>query len=191
MSTTASITNVNEHLGRGALLAAAKLSSRFLPDRFLPDKAVLDEVDRKIIQLEMEWLSINSDTEKNQYDADMQRLQRLESKLPKLYDEQADLTARWQAERQAVLGVDELQENIAEVSLEIENAEREYDLYTAAELKYSTLPQLEEQLEAARTKEEMEMMGSGEEGEPMFRYEVLPDDIASIISVWTGTLSTA
>jgi len=193
-----------------ALLAAAKLSSRYLPDRFLPDKAidlideacaklkneltskptVLDEVDRKIIQLEMERLSIKSDVEKNinakQADADAQRLQHLESALLKLYDEQADLNARWQAERKAVLGVNELQEKIAEAQLEIEKAEREYDLNKAAELKYGTLPDLEEQLAAAQTKEEQAEEGSLEVGEPMLRDEVVPDDIANVIAVWTG-----
>ncbi|EJK69603.1 hypothetical protein THAOC_09122, partial [Thalassiosira oceanica] len=189
-----------------ALLAAAKLSSRYLPDRFLPDKAidlvdeacarlknemtskpqVLDEVDRKIIQLEMERLSIKSDVEQNNLDADVKRLQLLESTLLELYDEQADLTARWKAEREAVLGVNELQEKIAETQLEIEKAEREYDLNTAAELKYGTLPKLEEQLEAARTKEDEKAASAEEAGETMLRDEVVPDDIANVISVWTG-----
>lgn len=143
---------------------------------------VLDEVDRKIIQLEMERLSIKSDVEKNQLDADAKRLQHLESTLLELYDQQADLNARWQAEREAVLGVNELQEKIAEVQLEIEKAEREYDLNTAAELKYGTLPSLESQLEAAKTKEQDESSSSTEEGEPMLRDEVLPDDIANVSS---------
>ena len=144
---------------------------------------VLDEVDRRIIQLEMERLSIKSDAEKNQNVADVQRLQKLESKLLELYDEQADLTARWKAEREAVLGVNELAEKIAEVQLEIEKAEREYDLNSAAELKYGTLPDLEEQLEQAKTKEaDVESGSTKEEGEPMLRDEVVPDDIANVIS---------
>lgn len=187
-------------------MAAAKLSSRYLPDRFLPDKAidlideacaklkneltskptVLDEVDRRIIQLEMERLSIKSDAEKTENEADVQRLQMLESKLLKLYDKQADLNARWQAEKKAVLGANELQEKIAEVQLEIEKAEREYDLNTAAELKYGTLPQLQEQLEQAKSKEEDTESAAEEAGEPMLRDEVVPDDIANVISVWTG-----
>ncbi|KAL7548260.1 hypothetical protein ACHAWF_011550 [Thalassiosira exigua] len=190
-----------------ALLAAAKLSGRYLPDRFLPDKAidlvdeacaklkneltskptVLDKVERKIIKLEMERLSIKSDAEKSQSDADVQRLQHLESTLLELYDKQAELNAKWQAEREAVLGVNELQEKIAEVQLEIEKAEREYDLNRAAELKYGTLPALEEKLEAAKTKEADGAEGGAEEaGEPMLRDEVMPDDIANVISVWTG-----
>lgn len=131
----------------------------------------------------MERLSIKSDVEKSQGAADLQRLQHLESSLLQLYDEQATLTARWQAERSAVVGVNELLEKIAEVQLEIEKAEREYDLNTAAELKYGTLPQLEEQLEQAKTKEEDQ--SSSEEADglvPMLRDEVVPDDIANVIS---------
>jgi ATP-dependent Clp protease ATP-binding subunit ClpB len=185
-----------------ALLAAAKLSSRYLPDRFLPDKAidlideacaklkneltskptVIDEVDRRIIQLEMERLSIKSDVEKSQNDADFKRLQHLESSLLQLYDQQADLNARWKLEREAVLGTNELQEKIAEVQLEIEKAEREYDLNKAAELKYGTLPQLEDQLERAMSKEADGSGNEKKEGKPMLRDEVLPDDIANVIS---------
>lgn len=193
-----------------ALLAAAKLSSRYLPDRFLPDKAIdlideacaklkneltskptiIDEVDRKIIQLEMERLSIKSDVEKSANQADFQRLQMLESSLLQLYDQQADLNARWKAEREAVLGTNELQEKIAEVQLEIEKAEREYDLNKAAELKYGTLPSLEEQLERAKTTEADGSSNandtSNKDVKPMLRDEVVPDDIANVISVWTG-----
>lgn len=193
-----------------ALLAAAKLSSRYLPDRFLPDKAIdlideacaklkneltskptiIDEVDRKIIQLEMERLSIKSDVEKSQNQADFQRLQVLESSLLQLYDQQAELNARWKAEREAVLGTNELQEKIAEVQLDIEKAEREYDLNKAAELKYGTLPALELQLEQAKTKEADVGSSIGNENnvnvKPMLRDEVVPDDIANVISVWTG-----
>lgn len=123
---------------------------RYLPDRFLPDKAIdlvdeacaklkneltskptlLDEVDRKIIQLEMERLSIKSDVEQDQLNADMRRLESLETELLRLYDEQADLNARWQKEKSSVTNANELQEKIAEVQLEIEKAEREYRAQT-------------------------------------------------------------
>lgn len=146
---------------------------------------ILDEVDRKIIQLEMERLSIKSDVEKSQdqNDADAQRLQHLESKLLKLYDKQADLTQQWQSEKKAVLGVNDLQEKIAEVQLDIEKAEREYDLNKAAELKYGTLPQLEEQLEEAMAKENEDDSSSSStgEGERMLRDEVVPDDIGEFV----------
>ena len=146
---------------------------------------LLDEVDRKIIQLEMERLSIKSDVEANNLNADMRRLESLEAELLRLYDEQADLNARWQKEKSTVTNANELQEKIAEVQVEIEKAEREFDLNKAAELKYGTLPQLEEQLEAAKLSEE-ESSVDGEDTERMLRDEVLPDDIANVISVWTG-----
>jgi ATP-dependent Clp protease ATP-binding subunit ClpB len=149
---------------------------------------IIDEVDRRIIQLEMERLSIKSDVEKSQNDADFKRLQHLESSLLQLYDQQADLNARWKLEREAVLGTNELQEKIAEVQLEIEKAEREYDLNKAAELKYGTLPQLEDQLERARSKEADGSGNAKEQGKPMLRDEVLPDDIANVIS---GTFAHA
>eukprot|EP00574_Skeletonema_japonicum_P012233 CAMPEP_0201715324 /NCGR_PEP_ID=MMETSP0593-20130828/1520_1 /ASSEMBLY_ACC=CAM_ASM_000672 /TAXON_ID=267983 /ORGANISM="Skeletonema japonicum, Strain CCMP2506" /LENGTH=997 /DNA_ID=CAMNT_0048204785 /DNA_START=60 /DNA_END=3053 /DNA_ORIENTATION=+ len=193
-----------------ALIAAAKLSSRYLPDRFLPDKAIdlvdeacaklkneltskptlLDEVDRRIIQLEMERLSIKSDVEKNGLDTDIQRLQYLESDLMAMYEEQAQLNARWQSEKAVVLGANEIQEKIAAVKLEIEKAEREYDLNKAAELKYGELPELEEQLEEARQKEEDGGVESMNTGDRLLRDEVMPDDIANVISVWTGIPST-
>lgn len=142
-------------------------------------------MDRKIIQLEMERLSIKSDVEKDHLNADMRRLESLEAELLKLYDEQADLNARWQKEKSSVVNANELQEKIAEVQLEIEKAEREYDLNKAAELKYGTLPALQEQLEAAKLTEE-ENLAMGDNMERMLRDEVMADDIANVISVWTG-----
>ena len=146
---------------------------------------VLDEVDRKIIQLEMERLSIKSDVETNNLNADIRRLESLEAELLILYDEQADLNARWQKEKSTVTNANEIQEKIAEVQLDIEKAEREFDLNKAAELKYGTLPQLEEQLEDAKLSEE-EVSEEGEDTVRMLRDEVVADDIANIISVWTG-----
>lgn len=145
----------------------------------------MDEVDRKIIQLEMERLSIKSDVETNNLNADIRRLESLEAELLILYDEQADLNARWQKEKSTVTNANEIQEKIAEVQLDIEKAEREFDLNKAAELKYGTLPQLEEQLEDAKLSEE-EVSEEGEDTVRMLRDEVVADDIANIISVWTG-----
>ena len=148
---------------------------------------ILDALDRRIIQLEMERLSIQSDVDKNHLSADMKRLQQLEYELENITAEQAELTARWQAERAGVQGTNELQEKIAEVTLEIEKAERDYDLNKAAELKYSTLPDLMAKLELAEiSDEEGESNGVGQMGERMLRDEVVADDIANVISVWTG-----
>ena len=197
-----------------ALLASAKLSSRYLPDRFLPDKAIdlvdeacaklkneltskpeaLDEVDRRIIQLEMEKLSLASDATKQldprQAEANSARLAHLDEQLEALTREQQDLTQRWELEKGAVMGVTELQEQIASITFEIEKAERDYDLERAAELKYGTLPDLERQLEEAQLKGEED---DGEEDDVLDKYEkrllrdeVVAEDIANIISVWTG-----
>ena len=195
-----------------ALLAAAKLSSRYLPDRFLPDKAIdlvdeacaklkneltskptaLDEVDRRIIQLEMEKLSLSSDASKKldgkAAEANRVRLEQLETDIAELKVEQQNLTERWMAEKGAVEGVTELQEQIAQVQFDIEKAEREYDLEKAAELKYGTLPDLEARLEAAKPLEEERAQNEAEgaEGEKLLRDEVVAEDIANIISAWTG-----
>lgn len=116
--------------------------------------------------------------------------------MTELKVEQSNLTERWMAEKGAVEGVTELQEQIADVRFEIEKAEREYDLERAAELKYGTLPDLEARLESARgTEEEREAAASsdGEEGGEMdrlLRDEVVAEDIANVISVWTGIPAT-
>lgn len=193
-----------------ALLAAAKLSSRYLPDRFLPDKAIdlvdeacaklkneltskpeaLDEVDRRIIQLEMEKLSLASDATKQldprQAEANSARLAHLDEQLEALTREQQDLTQRWELEKGAVMGVTELQEQIASIKFEIEKAERDYDLERAAELKYGTLPDLERKLEEAQLSdgEEENILDNYEKR--LLRDEVVAEDIADIISVWTG-----
>ena len=195
-----------------ALLSAAKLSSRYLPDRFLPDKAIdlvdeacaklkneltskpeaLDEVDRRIIQLEMEKLSLSSDTSKaldnKSAEANRARLAHLEEEVANLKVEQTNLTERWMAEKGAVDSTSELQEQIAQTIFDIEKAERDYDLENAAELKYGTLPDLEARLEAARGKEAEEGVDGivAEGGERLLRDEVQAEDIANVISVWTG-----
>jgi ATP-dependent Clp protease ATP-binding subunit ClpB len=202
-----------------ALLAAAKLSSRYLPDRFLPDKAIdlideacaklkneltskptaLDEVDRRIIQLEMEKLSLTSDQTQAQLDyksaeANAQRLQVLDIEIEDLRRKQQNLTDRWMAERGAVEGVTELQEQIAQVKLEIEQCERNYDLNRAAELKYSTLPELESRLNDVGSAAEGEDGGDyavdADQVEKLLRDEVVAEDIANVISAWTGIPTT-
>jgi len=198
-----------------ALLAAAKLSSRYLPDRFLPDKAIdlvdeacaklkneltskptaLDEVDRRIVQLEMEKLSLSSDRsaalDNKSAEANRARLEHIDAKLVEKKVLQKNLTDRWMAEKGAVEGVMGLQEQIADVKFEIEKAERDYDLEKAAELKYGTLPDMEARLEAAlELEEENDGAASDDEGksegEKLLRDEVVAEDIADIISMWTG-----
>ncbi|KAL3795808.1 hypothetical protein ACHAWO_005863 [Cyclotella atomus] len=192
-----------------ALLAAAKLSSRYLPDRYLPDKAIdlvdeacaklknqltskpeeLDEIDRRIIQLEMERLSLSSDQsvlkDAKSAEANQIRLNDLDAELDMLKIQQENLTERWMAEKGASDSYTGLQAQIAQVEFEIQKAENEYDLQKAAELKYGTLPELQRKLEEAKSAED-DSATNGEEGEKLIRDEVIAEDIANIISVWTG-----
>lgn len=151
----------------------------------------LDEVDRRIIQLEMEKLSLSSDTSKaldnKSAEANRARLAHLEEEIANLKVEQANLTAQWEKEKGEVDSVMGLQEQIAQVTFELEEAERNYDLEKAAELKYGTLPDLEARLEAAKPLEEE---GANEdevdEDSKLLRDEVVAEDIANVISTWTG-----
>jgi len=191
------------HIRDEALLAAAKLSSRYIPDRFLPDKAIdlvdeacaklkneltskpmlLDEIDRKVIQLEMERLSLKSDSvEGDNSSAAYDRLRKLDFNISELKTQQEALNAKWQLERGGADRFKELQEKIAEVKLNIEKAERDYKLNDAAELKFATLPVLEEELNAL---ENAKTTDAGDT-DKMLNDEVTADDIASVIAVWTG-----
>mmetsp|Transcript_65418 Transcript_65418/g.96830 ORF Transcript_65418/g.96830 Transcript_65418/m.96830 type:complete len:862 (-) Transcript_65418:569-3154(-) len=191
-----------------ALLAAAKLSHRYIPDRFLPDKAidlvdeacaklknqltskpeVLDEIDRRVIQLEMERLSLKSDFDKSsdrKVGMASERLRKIDDELSNLKVKQDDLTAKWMAERGGVDRVSELHEKIADIKHEIVRCEREHNLDRAAELKYSTLPQLLKELESLESDADANE-GTDVLGERMLRDEVVADDIANVVSIWTG-----
>ncbi|KAL0735832.1 hypothetical protein Bca4012_012042 [Brassica carinata] len=181
-----------------ALVEAAILSDRYISGRFLPDKAIdlvdeaaaklkmeitskptaLDELDRAVIKLEMERLSLTNDTDK----ASRERLNRIETELLLLKEKQAELTEQWEHERSVMSRLQSIKEEIDRVNLEIQQAEREYDLNRAAELKYGSLNSLQRQLNEAE-KELNEYLSSGKS---MFREEVLGSDIAEIVSKWTG-----
>ena len=181
-----------------ALVAAAVLSSRYIADRFLPDKAIdlvdesaarlimeitskpeeIDEIDRKILQLEMEKLSLGRESDS----ASQERLQRIERELADLGEQQSSLNAQWQQEKGAIDELSSLKEEIERVQLQVEQAKRSYDLNKAAELEYGTLASLQKQLldkEAQIASEE-----PGEKG--LLREEVSEDDIAEVIAKWTG-----
>jgi len=191
-----------------ALLAAAKLSHRYIPDRFLPDKAIdlvdeacaklkneltskptiLDEIDRRIIQLEMERLSLQSDYEKDDIDSkekkeNQTRLSGIDHELEDLRKQQQELNLKWMAEKGGVDRIKDIKSEIAEVELEIEKCEREFDLNKAAELKYAKLPPLMEELETLESLAEEEGL---QDGERMLRDEVVADDIAAVVGTWTG-----
>jgi ATP-dependent Clp protease ATP-binding subunit ClpB len=182
----------------GAVVAAAVLSSRYIADRFLPDKAIdlmdeaaaklkmeitskpeaLDEVDRKILQLEMEKLSLGKESDV----ASRDRLDRLDKELGDFKEEQAQLSAQWQSEKDVIDQVRLIKEEIEAVNVQIAQAERDYDLNRAAELKYGKQSELSKQLREAETK----LAASQTSGRSLLREEVTEDDIAEIISKWTG-----
>ena len=181
-----------------ALVAAATLSNRYISDRFLPDKAIdlvdeaaarlkmeitskpeeLDEIDRKILQMEMERLSL----EKESSAASRERLERLEKELADLKEEQRGLNSQWQSEKDIISKIQTIKEEIDRLNVEIQQAERDYDLNKAAELKYGKLTSLHRQLEEAET----ELSHTQTSGQSLLREEVTEADIAEVISKWTG-----
>ncbi|MGP1382805.1 MAG: ATP-dependent chaperone ClpB [Thainema sp.] len=181
-----------------ALVAAATLSTRYISDRFLPDKAIdlvdesaaklkmeitskpeeLDEVDRKIMQMEMEKLSLQKETDM----ASMERLSRLKKEIADLKQDQQRLNAQWQNEKDVIEKIQAIKEEIDHVNIEIQRAERDYDLNTAAQLKYGKLTDLQRQLEQA----EANLDDAQTSGKTLLREEVTEEDIAEIISKWTG-----
>jgi ATP-dependent Clp protease ATP-binding subunit ClpB len=180
-----------------ALVAAAVLSNRYIADRFLPDKAIdlvdesaarlrteidsmpseLDEILRRVMQLEIERQALKKETDASSKD----RLARLEKELADLRAEGDALKARWQAEKQTVQNLRNLREQIEQTKTEIARAEREYDLNRAAELKYGKLAGLDRQLQAESAAFEKQRGKS-----PLLKEEVDEEDIAEVVSRWTG-----
>ncbi len=181
-----------------ALVAAATLSTRYISDRFLPDKAIdlvdeaaarlkmeitskpeeLDEIDRRVMQLQMEQLSL----QKESNPTSRERLERLEREVADLQEDQRALSAQWQAEKDSLTRIQSIKEEIDRVNVEISQAERNYDLNKAAELKYGTLIKLQSSLQEA----EAHLAATQTSGASLLREEVTESDIAEIISKWTG-----
>ncbi|QUS62005.1 ATP-dependent chaperone ClpB [Synechocystis sp. PCC 7338] len=181
-----------------ALVAAAMLSNRYISDRFLPDKAIdlvdeaaaklkmeitskpeeLDEVDRKILQLEMERLSLQRENDS----ASKERLEKLEKELADFKEEQSKLNGQWQSEKTVIDQIRTIKETIDQVNLEIQQAQRDYDYNKAAELQYGKLTDLQRQVETL----ESQLAEQQTSGKSLLREEVLESDIAEIISKWTG-----
>jgi ATP-dependent Clp protease ATP-binding subunit ClpB len=180
-----------------SLVAAAVLSSRYIADRFLPDKAIdlmdeaaarlkmeitskpeeIDELDRRILQLEMEKLSLGRESDI----ASRDRLERLEKELAELAEQQSALNAQWQQEKGAIDELSALKEEIEQVQLQVEQAKRSYDLNKAAELEYGTLGDLNRRLASKEAE-----LNSSHDGKSLLREEVTEDDIAEVIAKWTG-----
>ncbi len=180
-----------------ALVAAAVLSSRYIADRFLPDKAIdlmdesaarlkmeitskpeqIDELDRRILQLEMEKLSLGRESDP----ASRERLEKLDKELADLSEQQSALNAQWQQEKGAIDELSAIKEEIEQVQLQVEQAKRSYDLNKAAQLEYGTLAELNKKLVA----KEAELTG-GHGDKNLLREEVTEEDIAEVIAKWTG-----
>jgi len=175
-----------------ALVAAATLSNRYITDRFLPDKAIdlmdeaasrlrmevdskpedIDELDRRIIQLKIEREALRKETDKGS----KERLGKLEKELAELEEESGRLTAQWQAEKDKLASAQHLKEQLDGARLELERVQREGNLARAGELAYGIIPELEKKLASAEEAAETHML----------KEEVTEDDIAAVVSRWTG-----
>ncbi len=187
-----------------ALVAAATLSQRYIADRFLPDKAIdlvdeaasrirmeidskpteIDEVDRHIMQLEIELQSLGSEDD----DAGtVARREQLERALAEERERSDAMHAEWQREKESVGAVAELQEQIEQAKIELEKAQREADLGRAAELQYGTIPDLEKRLAAAAEAEhDIAETGAGVGGPRYLKDVVDSEDVAEVVAKWTG-----
>ncbi len=180
-----------------AMVAAAVLSQRYISDRFLPDKAIdlvdeaaaklrteidsmpaeLDEVQRRTMQLEIEREALKKETDV----ASKQRLEKIEREIADLRTQSSALQAQWQAEKQGVQKLRDLRVQIEEAKIQIEKAERAYDLNKAAELKYGRLTQLERELASEQAK-----LSEKQGHSKLLKEEVDEEDIAEVVSRWTG-----
>ncbi|MGA1263445.1 MAG: ATP-dependent chaperone ClpB [Prochlorothrix sp.] len=181
-----------------ALIAAAMLSTRYISDRFLPDKAIdlmdeaaarlkmeatsspeaLDEIKRKLIQLKMERSSLHKETDP----ASLERLERLSKELADLEEVERALSSQWQAEKALPEQISRIKEEIERATLELQQAERDLDYNRGAALKYGKLPELQQQLADAEEK----FTHLQASGNLLVRQVVTEEDIAEIISKWTG-----
>jgi ATP-dependent Clp protease ATP-binding subunit ClpB len=180
-----------------ALVAAATLAHRYITDRFLPDKAIdlvdeacavirteidsmpqeLDEITRRVMQLEIEEAALQKETDK----PSRERLEALRKELADLRAQADAMTAQWESERQAIHKLQALRGELEQLRREIEEAERNYDLNRAAELRHGRLPELERRLGA-----EEERLNEKQGGTRLLREEVTDDEIAEIVARWTG-----
>jgi len=176
----------------GAIVAAATLSNRYITNRFLPDKAIdlmdeaasrirmeveskpeeIEKLDRRIIQLKIEEMALSKETDT----ASKDRLTTLRAELGNLEQQSSELTTRWQNERDKIAAEGKLKEQLDQARLELEQAQRQGDLAKAGELSYGTIPALERQLAEAQA----------QASNAMLREEVTEDDIAGVVSRWTG-----
>ncbi len=178
-----------------ALIACATLSDRYITDRFLPDKAIdlmdeaasmvrteidsmpaeLDEISRKIMQLQIEKQALGKEHD----EASGERMKNIERELSDLSEKNDVMRAQWEKEKRDISESKEIKQQIEAVQLEMEEAQRAYDLEKVAQLKYGTLPELEEKLRASKNRTE-------QEDDALLKEEVDEGEIAEIVSKWTG-----
>ncbi len=180
-----------------ATVAAATLSNRYISDRFLPDKAIdlidesasklriemdslpteIDEVNRKIVQLEIEREALKREKDK----ASKERLEKVKRELAELKEESSAMKVHWEQEKEIIKKIQELQEQIENTRLEEQKAEREGNLEKVAQIRYSTLTQLQEQLQ-----KESNNLNEIQKNQKMLKEEVDAEDIAEVVAKWTG-----
>jgi ATP-dependent Clp protease ATP-binding subunit ClpB len=180
-----------------ALVAAATLSSRYITDRFLPDKAIdlvdeagsklrmeidsmpaeLDEVERAVTRLEIEREALKKETDP----ASKERLQKLERELAHAKEEASVLRAHWQQEKAAITEIREKRQQLEAIRADVERAERSADYAKAAELKYSTVANIEKEIARAEKR-----LADLQKNQKMLTEEVTPEDIADVVAKWTG-----
>ena len=181
----------------GAIIGAATLSDRYISDRFLPDKAIdlideaasrlrieidsmpieIDEVERKILQLEIERQALKREEDK----ASKERLGQLEREIENLRETSNGLKAHWQNEKESIQRIRSLKEKLESTKVEEQKAQREGDLNRAAELRYGTLTQLQKELEEANRK-----LAELQKDQKMLKEEVDAEDVAEVVAKWTG-----
>jgi ATP-dependent Clp protease ATP-binding subunit ClpB len=190
----------NVKISDSALVAAATLSSRYISDRFLPDKAIdlvdeaaaqlkmeitskpaeLEIVDRRLMQLEMEKLSLAG--EEKGTPQTKERLERIEQEIANLTEKQHDFNEQWQGEKQLLEAISALKKHEEALRVQIEQAERAYDLNKAAKLKYDDLERVQRELEV----KEAQLLETQNQGTTLLREQVTEADIAEIVAKWTG-----
>jgi ATP-dependent Clp protease ATP-binding subunit ClpB len=190
----------NVKISDSALVAAATLSARYISDRFLPDKAIdlvdeaaaqlkmeitskpaeLETIDRRLMQLEMEKLSLAGE-EKGTAQT-RERLERIEQEIANLTDKQQEFNEQWQGEKQLLEAISALKKQEEALRVQIEQAERAYDLNKAAKLKYDDLERVQRDLEV----KEAQLLETQNQGTTLLREQVTEADIAEIVAKWTG-----
>ena len=180
-----------------ALVSAATLSDRYISDRFLPDKAIdlvdeaaaklrteieslpapIDEIRRKILQLQIEEQALQKETD----ETSIEKLQGITEEIGQLQEEERNLREKWEDEKQSIIRVREVKKEIDEVNNQMASAERAYDLNRLSELKYGKLPELQKKLKSIEAE-----IAKQSKGEKLLKEEVGEEDIARVVSRWTG-----